>query len=178
MNPTQKPTHTPAALADLTPADILRCAARYLERRGWTQGEPYELAENPPFPPACTLGAITMAVYGYPATIEDRQNGDVAPDILRDNTVRCLADFLWSDGRVPEPDYYGGLCCSNTEIVSDWNDDATQTLPDVLDILRACADDYDWTHATEDQLETYAEHEYSQERLPTRAGFLVWRATR
>ncbi|MEU1647572.1 DUF6197 family protein [Micromonospora zamorensis] len=178
MNPTQKQPTALGALADLTPADTLRCAARYLEIRGWTQGDPYELGEHDSFPPACTLGAITMAVYGHLASIEDQQSGDDAPAILRDSTVRCLADFLWQDGRVPDFEGTSGSWYSNSEVVSDWNDDASQTLPDVLDILRACADDYDWTHATEDQLETYAEHEYSQERLPTRAGFLVWRATR
>lgn len=178
MNPTQKPIHTPGALADLTPADILRCAARYLELRGWTQGDPYELADRLAFPPACTLGAITAAVYGYPASIQDRQIGDDATDALRDSTVRCLADFLWQDGRVPEFDYHGALCCSNTEIVSGWNDDATQTLPDVLGILRAAADDYDWSHATEDDLETYADACVWAEKHPTREGFLAWRAAR
>ncbi|MEV1075873.1 DUF6197 family protein [Micromonospora parva] len=177
MNPTQKQPTTPAALADLTPADILRCAARYLELRGWTQGDPYELGEHDSFPPACTLGAIAMAVYGRPVAIEDRYCGDGAAADLWDTTVTCLADFLRHDGRTPNFDD-NTPSTSATETVADWNDDATQTLPGVLDVLRACADDYDWTHATEDQLETYADHEYSQERLPTRAGFLVWRAAR
>ncbi|MFI6232000.1 hypothetical protein ACIBD9_00395 [Micromonospora sp. NPDC050784] len=176
MNPTQKQPTTPGALADLTPADILRCAARYLEIRGWTQGDPYELAENPAFPPACTLGAIAMAVYGRPVAIEDRYCGDGAAVNLWDTTAICLADFLRQGGHSTEPHFDSPVSDSYTVIVADWNDDASQTLADVLDILRACADDYDWTHATEDQLETYAEHEYSQERLPTRAGFLVWRA--
>ncbi|TDC37096.1 hypothetical protein [Micromonospora sp. KC213] len=176
MNPTQKPIHTPGALADLTPADILRCAARYLELRGWTQGNPYEFGEHDSFPPACTLGAIATAVYGHPVNIEDRYCGDGAAADLWDKTVRCLADFLWHDGRVPDFDSTSGSWCATTEIVADWNDDATQTLPDVLDILRTCADDHDWTHATEDDLETYADACVWAEKHPTRDGFLAWRA--
>ncbi|MFC0005519.1 DUF6197 family protein [Micromonospora siamensis] len=172
MNPTQKQPDTSAALADLTPADILRCAARYLELRGWTQRVPFDRATDTAFPPACVTAAIGMAVYG------DRMPVLRGDDGNSDRTLRYLADYLWRDGSVPPGDYYGALCASDREIVADWNDDATQTLADVLDVLRDAADDYDWTHATEEQLETYAQHEYDNERLPTRAGFLTWRAAR
>lgn len=179
MNPTQKQvTSTPPA--DVTPADTLRGAALYLERHGWNQSAPFDFKRDnhSPFPPACTLGAITMAVYGQPVSVEDRQRGDIAAADIWEKAVGCLVDFLWQDGRVPEFDYYGALFCSKTEIVADWNDDATQTLPDVLAVLRAAADDYDWAHATEDDLETYADACVWAERHPTREGFLAWLGTR
>ncbi|MFF0183070.1 hypothetical protein ACFYPF_28685 [Micromonospora sp. NPDC005223] len=174
MNPTQKPIHDPAALADLTPADTLRCAARYLELRGWTQGDPYELGEHDSFPPACALGAIAMAAYGHPVAIEDRYYGDGAAADLWDTTGICLADFLRQSGHSTEPHFDIPVSDSYTAIVADWNDDASQTLSDVLDVLRACADDYDWTHATEDDLETYADACVWAEKHPTREGFLAW----
>ncbi|MDM4721347.1 DUF4326 domain-containing protein [Micromonospora sp. WMMA1363] len=134
--------------ADLTPATILRHAARYLELHGWTRNTP---DEHTSYPPSRTLDAITIAVYGYPATITDRRNSDPDTAALRDDTIHCLTYFLWQDGRVPEGDYMGALCCSDTEIVSNWNNHTAQTLTDVLDTLHACADDYDRTHITEDQ---------------------------
>ncbi|RQW98575.1 DUF6197 family protein [Micromonospora inaquosa] len=172
MNPTQKQPTTPGALADLTPADTLRCAARYLEIRGWTKSVHYDRTTETPFPPACITGAIGMAVYGDHTPLQTGNDGDC------DRALRHLADYLWRDGHVSESDFFGALCCSDREIVADFNDYAGHTLTDVLDVLRDAADDYDWTHATEDDLETYAEHEYDQERLPTRAGFLIWRAAR
>ncbi|QOC90244.1 DUF6197 family protein [Micromonospora craniellae] len=142
-----KATHPPTDL-QVTSADLLRMAARYLELRGWTQGNPYESGEHPAFPPACTLGAITLAVYGTPTSIESQQCGDPTAAILRDNTVRCLADFLWHDGRTPDFDSTSGSWTSTTEIVAEWNDEPTQTLTDVLDILHAAADEWDRLHIT------------------------------
>ncbi|MEV6817052.1 hypothetical protein [Micromonospora sp. NPDC051296] len=140
MNPTQKQHPTPGALADLTPADTLRCAARYLELRGWAQGSLYQRTTDTPFPPACVTGAIGMAVDGdcVWAALGD------SPEV--DRALRFLADYLQRDGRVRESDYHGALCYSDHEIVADWNDDATQTLPDVLAILGDAADDYDRAH--------------------------------
>ncbi|MEU5906149.1 hypothetical protein ABZ780_17435 [Micromonospora sp. NPDC047467] len=172
MNPTQKQLTTPAALADLTPADTLRCAARYLEIRGWTQGSYYDCTTETAFPPACVTGAIGMAVYGDRMAVLLGESPDC------DSTFRHLADYLWRDGRTPEHNYYGALCSSDREIVADFNDHAGHTLADVLDILRDAADDYDWTHATEDDLETYADACVWAEKNPTRAGFLAWRAAR
>ncbi|MEW2380253.1 hypothetical protein AB0883_29680 [Micromonospora sp. NPDC047812] len=171
MNPTQKQPDTRAALADLTPADTLRCAARYLEIRGWTQSLYFDRTDEVWFPPACVSGAIGMAIFGscMPVLLNEQMNPDVR-DYLR--AVDVLVDFL--DLHDPPPwhtdeDYTSPFT---------WNDRPGRTAEQVVAILRAAADDYDWTHATEDQLETYAEHEYDIERLPTREGFIAWLGAR
>ncbi|MDG4790243.1 hypothetical protein O7626_30705 [Micromonospora sp. WMMD1102] len=145
MNPTQKPDPTAAALADLTPADILRCTARYLERHGWIQGNAYQPDTTDPFPAACAIGAITISIYGGLSAPVDRQERHDAWRLVNRVTAQ-LAEYLWTDGRVKESDYYGAMCSSAPEIVAGWNDDSTQALADVLDILRAAADDHDRTH--------------------------------
>jgi membrane-bound lytic murein transglycosylase B len=178
MNRTQNQTST-APLADLTPADILRCAARYLQTHGWIQGNHYQPNTIESFPPACALGAIDIAIYGHRnAAPNNRTEEERANWRLLNRTTAHLAAYLWDAGSVTEHDYYGGLCCSDREIVSDWNDEDGHDLAVILDILTSAADEYDWTHATEDDLETYAEHEYANERLPTREGFIAWLGAR
>ncbi|MEU4339354.1 hypothetical protein AB0F59_32695 [Micromonospora lupini] len=171
MNPTQNQSTIPGALADLTPADILRCAARYLEIRGWTQGSYYASTEDNPFPPACVAGAIGMAAHGRLITLPCN-SGSGRREARR--ARKYLTGYLADTGAltIPANDWQGW------PTASDWNDRDGQTAVNVISTLHDAADQWDWTHATEDDLETYAEHEYSQERLPTRAGFLVWRATR
>src|SRR4051812_6352319 len=68
MHRTHNPT-APAADTDdpsvVTPADILRGAARYLQLHGWIQHAYYGGDDTAAFPPACADGAIGMAAYGY-----------------------------------------------------------------------------------------------------------------
>ncbi len=69
MQPTQNTVTQP-----VTPARVLRDAARYLLGFGWHQGclfdvdpdtvDPTDLPD--PTPPACVLGAVLVAVYGTP----------------------------------------------------------------------------------------------------------------
>ncbi|MEU7679458.1 hypothetical protein AB0C42_32125 [Micromonospora taraxaci] len=174
MNPTQKQPTTPAALADQTPADTLRCAARYLEIRGWHQGS-YYAPNGGAFPAACALGAIGMASHGRYTDLPTDEDADTLRDCQRaaDQLNSHLNDI--GIGLYTGYDPYLDPAPSD---VTGWNDCDSQTAEQVISTLRDAADEWDWTHATEDDLETYAEHEYSQERLPTRAGFLVWRATR
>lgn len=135
MNPTQKPLHTPGALADLTPADTLRCAARYLELRGWTQGVYYGLTDHTPFPPACSDGAIGVAAYGYLALVPADEHQDSG---FRDynRAVSYLVDYL---------DLHGDTDPDNPNPF-DWNDRPSRTAEQVIATLRAAADDYDRTH--------------------------------
>lgn len=166
MNPTQKPLHDPAALADLTPADILRCAARYLEIHGWTQRNYYTNAADP-FPPACVVGAIGMAAHGRLATIPT-STGAGARDCTR--ALDYLTAHLTDLGVISDA---GDWDTAPTDPI-EWNDRDDQSAETVITALRLAADDYDWSHATAEQLETYAEHEYANESLPTREGFLAW----
>ncbi|MFG3705559.1 hypothetical protein ACGF7U_12615 [Micromonospora sp. NPDC047670] len=166
MNPTQNQPD-PGAPADLTPADILRCAARYLELHGWNQGTYYALTDNSPFPPACVTGAIGMAAYGrftlMPADMtHDPGFGDY------DRAVQYLVDYLdlHDENNHDDPTPFG------------WNDRPNRTAAQVIATLRAAADDYDWTHATEDQLETYADACVWAEKHPTHEGFLAWLGAR
>ncbi|NYF58805.1 DUF6197 family protein [Micromonospora purpureochromogenes] len=173
MNPTQEPLHTPGALADLTPADILRCAARYLEVHGWTQGNYYG-TEDTPFPPACVSGALGMAAYGRQLTIP---HDDIDDPGIRDyrHALDVLSCYLYDNSPDPVRPYADDTPNGDP---FEWNDRPGRTAEQVITTLRATADDYDWTHATEDDLETYAESARANEVLPTREGFLAWLGAR
>ncbi|WP_433494356.1 DUF6197 family protein [Micromonospora sp. CA-248089] len=166
MNPTQKPTTTPGALADLTPADTLRCAARYLEIHGWIKGTYYS-NQGGTFPPACAVGAIGMAAHGRLITIP-ATHGSGARDCTR--AIDYLTHYLTDLGIIAYGDDWN---TAPTDAI-DWNDRDDQTAERVITTLRAAADNYDWTHATEDDLETYADACVWAEKHPTREGFLAW----
>ena len=60
MHRTQNPTSSAADTDNrsvVTPADILRGAARYLEEHGWHRGAYYDTTTDKPFPPADVVGA-------------------------------------------------------------------------------------------------------------------------
>ena len=144
--------------AVVSPADILRGAARYLEVHGWTRGTYY--AADPgyasgrpsgPFPPACADGAIGMAAYGRITACPGRETSDPA---FRDyNRARELFDdYVESTGW--ESAYLDTWCDGGTDYTCDpadeitfaWNDADGRTAADVIAALRAAADDYDRTH--------------------------------
>jgi hypothetical protein len=175
MNPTQNQvTTTPPA--DITPADILRGAACYLELHGWIQGNYYQPVTTDPFPAACGVGAISMAAFGvltyapFNLPFEERRDFHRALDAVTDYLRRTDPQSDDPDGHeLADDDEYSPYA---------WNDSPGRTAEQVITTLRGAADDYDWTHATEGDLETYAEHEYDNERLPTREGFLAWLGAR
>jgi hypothetical protein len=140
-----KATHNPPTGVEVTPADLLRLAAVYLQRRGWTQSVDFA-STGEAFPPACALGALTMAAYGRCGSITIRTDIDRVALRLLDRSTAHLAGYLWDTGRTPEHDYYGALCCSDREIVSDWNDEHGQDLTAVVDVLTAAADEWDRLH--------------------------------
>ncbi len=169
--------NTPGTAADtddstvvVTPADILRGAARYLEIHGWTRATYYS-NHGGPFPPACAIGAIGMAAHGRLVTLpctsgpgrhDARRARDYHTAYLTDTGVLSIP----ADDFRPWP------------TVIDWNDRPDQTAVAVIASLHAAADEYVWTHATEEQLETYAEAAYADECVPTREGFLAWLGAR
>jgi len=143
MNPTQKQdTTTATPPADITPAVILRGAARYLDLHGWTQGVYYGLTDDTAFPAACAVGAISMAIYGnHRAVVSDGTEPDRADWRLLNRTKAVLVDFL--DLADPPPwdtrdDYHG--------YPYTWNDRPSRTAEQVVTTLRAAADHYDRTH--------------------------------
>jgi len=137
------PTHTmPSApdVGDPTPADILRCAALYLIRHGWHQGDMFT---NPlqPTPAACAIGAIRMAVCGTPTSL---YTGDQARQVGR--AITLLAGHLHDTGRIPDGDHHCPLCPDDQEIIGDWNDEDDRTAAEVITALTDAADDWDHTH--------------------------------
>jgi hypothetical protein len=141
MNPTQKPPIT-ASTGELTPADILRAAATYLERHGWTQGNHYDYTDNPstPTPPACARGAMALAAYGTavetPWVSERPEEADfVAAAELFDDYI----DRTYLMGLM-DPD------CADLLGAVWWNDRPERTATEVIDALRAAAQEWDDTH--------------------------------
>ncbi|MFY1675064.1 DUF6197 family protein [Plantactinospora sp. WMMB334] len=145
MNPTQKPDTTAAALADLTPAVILRCAARYLELHGWIQDSYHQPNTTDPFPPACAVGAISMAIYGYrDAVPSDRTTALSAAWRLLERTIRVLDNHI--DATEDLPGELDGDTPYGDPVSYGWNDLPCQTRERVIAALRTAADDYDRTH--------------------------------
>src|ERR1700754_1700187 len=89
MQATQNPPPTVPDV-QVTPADILRGAGRYLQLNGWIKGYFFDLSMSPgpAFPPACTGSAICTAAIGHPFTPGDLPNG---PDGA--NALRALVAF-------------------------------------------------------------------------------------
>ncbi|MCA2219521.1 DUF6197 family protein [Jidongwangia harbinensis] len=142
MQSTQNPT-APAADTDdqtvITPADILRGAARYLEIHGWIQAS-YYANHADPFPPACAIGAIGMAAHGRLMTIPT-DHGTGVRDCRR--AVDYLNSYLTDTGEIrPQSDDWD----TTPATAFDWNDLDDQAAEDVVATLRAAADNYDRTH--------------------------------
>jgi hypothetical protein len=175
MHRTQNLTASAADTDDqtvITPADTLRGAARYLELRGWTQGDYYAFIAEVPFPPACVTGAIGMAAHGT------RVESPTTCSVPTAREFRLAFHYL--SGYLIDNDLIGDNGTDPDEATGDapfcWNDGYGQTADNVIATLRAAADDWDWTHASEDDRETYAEICISNEEHPTREGFLAWLA--
>ena len=147
MHPTQQPTDRSE-----TPAAVLRHAAVYLWRYGWTTDMFYRHATDDTdgqavMPAACIAGAIRTVVFGQPVEIlSDHAPG---PDHDHDGwqasirTVQAseqvLADAI--RGRGPDDDY-----TSPIDIIGNWNDEDGRTIADVLILLYSTADDWDAAH--------------------------------
>ncbi|MBO3738410.1 DUF6197 family protein [Actinoplanes flavus] len=171
MNRTQNPTGPAADTTTdvvVTPALILRGAARYIELHGWIRGYSYGSAR--PFPPACTTGALGMAANGTITEFPLWNDRKPADDNYR--AWKYLLGYLADRGEIT------GLFEPGPACVSEWNDQDDQSAENVIATLRAAADEYDWTHASEDDVETYADSCLDNDTWPTREGFLAWLAAR
>jgi hypothetical protein len=177
MHRTHNPTNSAADTdngAVVTPADILRGAALYLEAHGWHRGSYYDTTTNDAFPSACADGAIGMAAYGRKAGFPGETDN---PDYRHYNRAR---DVL--TGHLIDADEIGPGDCDDANVqpadIFAWNDADGQTRDNVIATLRAAADDWTYAHATEDDLETYADTCAWNETQPTREGFLAWLGAR
>jgi hypothetical protein len=135
-----KATHTQPPDAAVTPAVVLRGAARYLQLHGWTQGTYYADQPDNPTPPACAMGALAMAAFGQrlpqsPFTKPEWADYKRAEDVLLDHLGRLHPPT--SDDDYPEP----GL--------GDWNDQPDRTPDQVIAALTAAAGQWDYRHATQ-----------------------------
>lgn len=154
MHRTHTPTISAADTDDstvvVTPADILRGAARYLEIHGWHQGDYYAFIAAVPFPPACVTGAIGMAAHG--TRLESPTTGSVPT--ARDFRVA----FHYLSGYLADNGLTATTATDSDEIDTDspfrWNDNDGQTAAMVITVLRAAADDYDRTHAIPEPADT------------------------
>ncbi|AXH90435.1 MULTISPECIES: hypothetical protein [Micromonospora] len=121
-----KATQKPPTDVEVTPADLLRMAALYLRRHGWTQGDYYTVVFDALTPRACVSGAIGMAAYGkaidLPFLADLPERGDYRA------AVWTLVDFLFLD--------------SSTDLFG-WNDRPGRTAADVINALNAAADRWD-----------------------------------
>ena len=135
------PTHNTPEV-ELTPADVLRHAALYLTRHGWTQRTYYGGTEVTP--PTCALGAIAMAVYGGPVAEPFSTDLPGWADYL--NAADAFSDYLHLAGLMPgrhdSADDDGANDCD----VDGWNDLATTTKQDVIDAMNAAAQQWETEH--------------------------------
>ena len=141
-----KATHTPPTCdtdTGLTPADLLRGAALYLSRHGWTQHQFFDLLANTgTFPPACASGAIIAAATGTCPT-SGLLDSDSADDRETDAAIRAMRVFAnWLDGGYQPVE---GFPVSSIDVIGDWNDADDRTCDEVTDALTAAADDCDHT---------------------------------
>jgi hypothetical protein len=151
-----QPTQKPVTGVELTPADILRLAAIYLRRHGWTQGDYYALPTDQaeaeslnPTPPACALGAIGMAIYGTPVA-DPFHLGSVDEAVFR-YTSEVLRDHLELNVFGP-PERW-----QDTVSVSSWNDDYAYTADEVIAALEAAAKEWEHYHPATDASDTVAD---------------------
>ncbi|MEV0842221.1 hypothetical protein AB0I55_22115 [Actinocatenispora sera] len=109
--------------------ETLRRAALYIDAHGWYRGDYFNDGtghHDDPFPPACALGAIGMALVGDRDTVRFERVLD------EDDTVNQFARVLdwesWVLGRKP------------VEIIADWNDEQALDSAEVASMLRAAAE--------------------------------------
>lgn len=111
-----------------TPAEILRGAAQYLTRHGWTQGRYYANLHSPS-PKACALGAIGIISHGE--IIAEPINRS-SPDYGCLDAVAALEEYL-----------YNHHLCDDFDVPA-WNDHPARTADHVITALNNAADH--WEH--------------------------------
>ncbi len=132
-----QPTQNPPADLDVTPADVLRCAARYLHRHGFHQGDMFA-STTILTPPACAQGAVKMAICGNPYA-----NYTLGQAALFDLTMTVLAEHLGMPCYWDTDPFMDKEPATAAEWVADWNDDRDRTAEQVITAMTATANDWD-----------------------------------
>lgn len=140
-----KATHIPTPTAHdpaMTPGVLLRGAAVYLTRHGWTQHQFFDMAADSgdPFPPACASGAIIAAAFGrcIPSGVCTVDGSDDPDTLAALRAMRFFADWL-DDGETIS----GDLAPSCIDAIGDWNDDEWRSRYFVIQSLQDAANDWD-----------------------------------
>ncbi|AVT38016.1 hypothetical protein [Plantactinospora sp. BB1] len=135
-----KATHNPPTrpVVDLTPADILRCAAVYLKTRGWTRGNFFNPLTSVPFPSACAAGAICAATVGRSTVPADLSSTDRS---LAYQALAFFADYLNDFG---DPNNRPDA----VNFIGDWNDETDRTAAEAINTLNDAATEWDRQHHT------------------------------
>jgi hypothetical protein len=120
---------TASATPDVTPAQALRAAARYLELHGWIQGAYYEPTATMFTPAACVVGAIGMVCYGGPVDAPAQRFDDPG-----------FPDF---ESAVAYLDLYLVWRLRSNVTVYDFNDTLGREYEDVIALLHDAADEWD-----------------------------------
>jgi hypothetical protein len=132
-------------LAD-TPSAILRHAAIYLWRYGWTTDAFYRHDDDGTvtMPAACMAGAIRIVVFGHPVEFLYDEDGRLLDDPAHTHLVNQVmaAQQVLADALDPQrAEEVGSL-----DAVGNWNDADGRTIAEVLIALYVAADDWDSTH--------------------------------
>lgn len=143
MKPTQKPSI--ADVTDVTPADILRGAALYLQRHGWHRGSLYADNDSTNLTPAaCAQGGIGMAAFGQRIPAHARCYG-AADWRTFQRASNFFNDYLNLSGAKASPtdeqEPWEGPS------IGDWNDEPGRTFDEVHAALLAAADEWERLHA-------------------------------
>ncbi|MEV6377281.1 DUF6197 family protein [Micromonospora musae] len=124
-----KATHNSPTTVQVTPADLLRMAAVYLRRHGWTQGDYYTVVFDALTPRACASGALSMAAYGTTVDLPYATDRPEQADYRA--AQRVLMDYLGVD---------------STSGLFLWNDTPGRTAGEVITAFEAAADEWDRLH--------------------------------
>jgi hypothetical protein len=133
-------TQKPVPGLDLSPAEVLRFAALYVQRHGFHQGDMFASLTTPT-PAACAQGAVKMVICGNPHapyTLDDAA--------LFDETLRVLAGHIDGEylGWAIEPD---GVPAEPHVLVAEWNDESGRTAEELVTALTGAAAEYDTREA-------------------------------
>ena len=137
-----------------SPASVLRHAAAYLWRHGWTTEQFYDRIDlfdiddvASTCPAACTAGAIRHIIFGHPVDFLDEEA--IQPG--HDRHVRLLNAAQAALTDEIDPTWLCAETCPARhtcalEIINDWNDTRGRTIADVLTALYSAADTWDAAH--------------------------------